>query len=688
MNEVKFGPMGPDVLSRTYLRENSEGKRETWDELISRVVNGNLNFITPKQPLLVQPTLEEERTDITQRMRDMRIIPAGRHLWATGIDTDSQFIDNCFMVDYYNPDNLADHFCFTFMRLMEGGGVGTNYSDSFVRKLPKLTTSYPLVLICDPAHPDWTRDFGGESLQNICDTDYEKWYHYPTKYHVEDSREGWSKALEVMMNRFTGSDSEPLVINLTSIRPYGTKIRGFGGSASGPFFLAKMLKNIFNILISSTVSSRSQGLSSFEANLIDHEIAKAVVSGNVRRSARLGCKIWNDVHINEFIRCKEGNTAIWTANISVDLASGGRDQFRKDWEAKTGMLWDVSARAHKNGEPGIINLDLAMRGRLDYADWRFNELEPVVSPNPCGELYGRDLCCLGQVNMANHSTLEDMLESCRAMTRFLIRATFSKKPDPRLQEQVIRNRRIGVGVTGFHNWLVKNGIKYSESWRNPFVINTLRQMYETIRDEARSYSYYLRIPEPVKVTAIAPCGTISLLPGVAQGIHPVFALRFLRRTLYNTADANQVSIVERLRKEGALIEDSVYTPGTVCAAYLCEDTIVQNAVDPSLLEDAHDISIKDQLEVLAMFQEHFADNAVSFTANFDNTKVTVEEIAGTIVDYMGRVKGLTFMPFVHDRPQAPYTRLTKEEFDTMKKQMAVKAEALETECAGGACPVV
>jgi len=203
MNEVKFGPMGPDVLSRTYLRENSEGKRETWDELISRVVNGNLNFITPKQPLLVQPTLEEERTDITQRMRDMRIIPAGRHLWATGIDTDSQFIDNCFMVDYYNPDNLADHFCFTFMRLMEGGGVGTNYSDSFVRKLPKLTTSYPLVLICDPAHPDWTRDFGGESLQNICATDYDKWYHYPKKYHVEDSREGWSKALEVMMNRTT-----------------------------------------------------------------------------------------------------------------------------------------------------------------------------------------------------------------------------------------------------------------------------------------------------------------------------------------------------------------------------------------------------------------------------------------------------------------------------------------------------
>lgn len=837
---TEFGPLGRDVFNRTYAREKPNGDKETWEECVDRVVAGSFGFLGSR------PVNEEERSQLRARLRNFKIIAAGRHYWATGIDSESQFIDNCFMVGHYEPDDLSRHFCFTFERLMEGGGVGTNYSERFTSRLPRLAHEVDLVLICDDIHKDFKKrhtlaeehktllnlDLRKAGLCDLCD-DFDKW-HKEDAILVEDSRKGWSKALGLVMN--SSQTGKPVILNLTSIRPYGAKIRGFGGTASGPYFLALMLRSIVAIM------NRSVGhkLTGMECNAIDHQIAVAVVSGNVRRSARIGVKSWKDKDILDFINSKKSAMACWTANISPEIDK----EFLEFKPPAVEVMDEVSDNAHEHGEPGLWNVELAKHGRLNKPWELYHETEEVVAPNPCvtgdtpiltmggwysikelakhgkaniwngyewsyvdnirrtmekvpilevvlrhfkdgkpevyrvlhctayhrfrmangsdkvcdqlvaedeliqtnlpegvkipdgveglsgefnwkvlrapvlmadrqdvfcftepkrglacfdgvitgqcGEISGQDLCCLGHVNMAAHLEFPDLLQSCRLVTRMLIRATFSKKPDEELAEQVRHNRRIGVGVTGYHNWLVMQGIKYSESHNDAKVMTTLDEMYKAIRDEARRYSYELRIPEPVKVTTVAPCGTISLLPGVAQGIHPVYALRFNRRVLYSEGEPGQAKIIEQAKADGCKIEDSVYTSGTKCVTYLCEDEIVKHASDPSVLEDAHDISMDDMFAVQAMFQEWFADNSISFTVNFDNTKVSKADLKASLMKWLPKLKGCTVMPFVHDRPQAPYERLTQAQYDKLKKakHRKVFTSNSETECSNGACPIV
>ena len=689
----EFGPLGEDVFNRTYAREKPEGGKETWEECIDRVVNGNINFL--KDWPAPKPT-EEEKVALRDNLLYMKILAAGRHYWATGIDEGSQFIDNCFMVGHWNRNDISDHFCFTFMRLMEGGGVGTNYSCRFIECLPELKHEVRPIIICDEIHKDWKKKhtlavehktllelpIPKAGLYDLCNHEFDKW-HNEGAVMVEDSRQGWADALKaVMCSAVTG---EQVVLNLTSIRPYGAKIRGFGGTASGPYFLALMLRSVAAIM--NDCIKRSFILTSRDCNAIDHQIAVAVVSGNVRRSARIGVKHWKDPDIMEFLSCKEGNMALWTANISLEIDKEFLEDL-DDTESLASKLYrECVRRAHKNGEPGFWNSELCQFGRLDPlhilpSDEIVKEREEVVAPNPCGEIAGQDLCCLGQVNLANCKSPEEAFLAAAYLTRFLIRATFSKKPDPRLQAQVLRNRRIGVGVTGLHNWLVRNNLPYKYSME---LETFLDKLYAIIRKTARAYAFELGIPEPVKVTAVAPCGTISLLPGVSQGIHPVYALWFLRRVLYSEGDPAQASLIKKAKEAGHHVEDSVYTSGTKCVSYLCEDPIAGQGE----VLDAHDIALSDMLEMQALFQENFADNAVSFTANFDNVKISEKELGETLMRYLPRVKGVTVMPFVHDRPQAPYQRLTKAEHDKLvKKRRVVVAFNSETECPNGACPIV
>lgn len=693
----EFGPLGEDVFNRTYSREKSNGEKETWEECVDRVVAGSFRFLEG-WPCGSSWDEAKEAEELKRHMLDFRVLAAGRHYWATGIDTESQFIDNCFMVGHWNPEDISDHFCFTFMRLMEGGGVGTNYSCRFIERLPELKHAVRPIIICDEIHKDWKKrhTLAGEHKKllsmdirkaGLCDlcNDFDKW-HSEGAIMVEDSRQGWADALKaVMCSAVTG---EQVVLNLTSIRPYGAKIRGFGGTASGPYFLALMLRSVAAIM--NDAIRRSFILTSKDCNAIDHQIAVAVVSGNVRRSARLGCKHWKDPDIMEFLSCKEGEMALWTANISVEIDSEFLSELEEPTSLASRIYWEVISRSHKNGEPGFWNSELCKFGRTDplgavESDMFAREREEVVAPNPCGEIAGQDLCCLGQINLSSCKTESDIYRAAELVTRMLIRATFSKKPDPRLQAQVNRNRRIGVGVTGLHNWLVRSGLPYKYSIE---LEGFFCGLYNHIRRVARTYSFELGIPEPVKVTAIAPCGTISLMPGVCQGIHPAYALRFIRRVLYSEADPGQVKLIEKAKREGHHIEDSVYSANTKCVSYLCEDPIVKLAASPEVLQDAHDIPLEDMLGVQAMMQENFADNAISYTVNFDNTKISEKELGEILMKFLPRLKGVTVMPFVHDRPQSPYQRLTQEEYNKLlKKKRTVVAFNSETECATGACPI-
>ena len=115
---------------------------------------------------------------------------------------------------------------------------------------------------------------------------------------VDDSREGWVDALRLILDTAENGGGE-VALDVSDVRPRGSVIHGFGGTASGPGPLVQMLRDVTEI-----INGCTGPLSSLDAMDIDHAIAKCVVAGNVRRSARMSIKHWADPDILDFINCK------------------------------------------------------------------------------------------------------------------------------------------------------------------------------------------------------------------------------------------------------------------------------------------------------------------------------------------------------------------------------------------------
>ena len=378
---LRFGPLGETVVRRTYSRPKINGS-EDWYDVCARVVNGNCSFVKPE---FLEPGEPEK---LFKLMVTMQILPAGRHLWATGIDRYRQFINNCYVSDF--TEEFHKHFTYTFMRLMEGGGVGANYSNRFISSNPNHPQGYwipnnrvNLHFICREDHKDI--DFpiviDGEQttlramLSNKYPSDYDGVMN-GNHLRVEDSREGWAEALERLLElHFSGKEEVDFVVDISLVRPYGAEIKGFGGKASGPAALVLMLHNINNLLNSSI----DKPLTAMEMMAIDHYIAEAVVSGGTRRSARMAMKHWADEDIFDFIRCKQDFRLHWTTNISVVVDDEFFEAIRSKRHPKhklaSQVMDEVIQGMLTNGEPGFINASMCREGEAPGTEF--------YSTNPC-----------------------------------------------------------------------------------------------------------------------------------------------------------------------------------------------------------------------------------------------------------------------------------------------------------------
>ena len=171
---VKWGPIGLEVFKRTYSQDVPHGK-ETWAETVVRVVEGNLGLVNERFHE------EGERELLIKLLFDMGALPAGRHLSASG-RIGRQFLFNCHNSHFDVADPSA-HFTFLFDQLMQGGGVGANYSNRYMEEMPSVKRLVDLHITCDLDHPNV-----GE-------------FHTLLSKHaglrpdhtvvVDDSREGW-----------------------------------------------------------------------------------------------------------------------------------------------------------------------------------------------------------------------------------------------------------------------------------------------------------------------------------------------------------------------------------------------------------------------------------------------------------------------------------------------------------------
>lgn len=726
---TNWGPTGEVVYERTYSRTKPDGTKETWPETVLRVANGNMALVYGRDQTKWSDAVQAERNRLVELMEEFAIIPAGRHLWATGVKG-RQYLFNCHVSGW--GEKLSDHFEFTFMRLMEGGGVGANYSSVHLSPFGLPRRRLNVHIVCDPGHPDYQAMKDAGLLSDEYHWDWEG------AFPVEDSREGWAAALVDLLDTFM-TDGEVLhenrVYDVSRVREKGRRLRTFGGVASGPQPFAKMLTEIGAVMNGALdrrdnfyrtypVERRDTGMvlhehvTPIEAMEIDHAIAECVVSGGNRRSARMAIVRWDDPFIFDFLKCKQDSGKHWTTNISVEID----DSFLRilkapldDFETGNGDPRKVARSVHQaivtgmltNGEPGYWNSSLS------------NEGEPgqVQATNPCGEiaLEPWENCNLGHVNLDHFAPKtrehdldwKGLLEAHRLMTRFLIRATFGDVNDEKQAGMLARNRRIGVGHFGVQGYLAKQGVKFSEAAKNRDFAYDLQYLRAEVREAAQKYAFELRIPEPVKVTTVAPTGTIAKMPGATEGIHPIYARHFIRRVRFSLADGEQVVKVAEFGVQGFNVEQDVYdaSGNTAVVEFPTKDPLVAQVeamgFSAEIVESADEISVRDMLAMQWLYQDRYADNAVSFTVNVPAephqlealakgeacpppTEERVKEVSDALIEFLPGLKGTTLM-VDGSRPQAPYERITAEQYEAAEAKRI--EDAIDLECATGACPV-
>ena len=668
--KIPWGPIGEQVYKRTYSLTKVDGTKETWPETVTRAVEGNLALVNP------QFREEGEREKLIDLLINFAALPAGRHLNASGVKG-RQFLFNCHGAGWDETEPWA-HFTFAFDVLMQGGGCGSNYSNRYVDKMPPVRRAVDLHIVCDQTHPDH-HEFAHLLSKHLGN-------EVPNYFKVPDTREGWVQALELLcvMAWRPGSKKEvALTIDVSGVRGRGTLLKTSGGIASGPKPLIELLID-FSRHLNGCVD---RVLTSLDNMTLDHHIAEGVIAGGKRRSSRISVKNWADSDIMEFINCKRVDGAHWTTNISVEVdydffeAYHNLDHHLHNQACE--VMRAVVLGKRNNGEPGLWNRTLSMKGE--------REPEKMFCPNPCGEigLQMWENCNLGHVNMEAFVGLvhghRDMLEAFRLMARWLVRATFGDIPQPRQRKVVDENRRIGVGFLGFHAYLARNGIRYSDCHNNEWVASLLKKARETVETAACRYATELEIPEPVKFTTLAPTGTLNLLPGTTPSAQAMMSPWYKRLVRYSDMDPE----LAVKKAEGYEVFQDPDAKNTQIVVYWCEDPLTAKVraagwdVD-EILEGQYDISLGDSLRVQKMLQQVYADNAISYTINLPSDFGMAEEVMEDyLMEFLPHLKGTTVFPN-KSRRNAPFQPITRAEFEAYQGRKEVFQ--VESECRGG-CPI-
>lgn len=375
---------------------------------------------------------------------------------------------------------------------------------------------------------------------------------------------------------------------------------------------------------------------------------EAIKQGGTRRGANMGILAVDHPDILAFIAAKDREGELANFNISVTvsdcfMAAAEKGEDYPLCNPRTGeaigrlpaaqVFQDIAEHAWRNGEPGLIFLDTI------NAHHPASHVGTIEATNPCGEepLLPYESCNLGSLNLTRlvnergQIDYSRLAEEVRWGVRFLDDVIdVNNYPIPAIGEITRGNRKIGLGIMGFADLLIRQGVPY----HSEAALRTAEEIMSFVRQESVAASEELageRGPYPhfegslrqreggspmrnATVNTIAPTGTLSLIAGVSSGVEPVFAFEYERHVL-GTVLKEVHPLYRQLQEEG-------------------------RELDPEVFVTARQISPEWHVRMQAAFQK-YVDNAVSKTINFP-FEATVEDVKGAFLLAHGLgCKGIT-----------------------------------------------
>ncbi|RGB64317.1 vitamin B12-dependent ribonucleotide reductase [Provencibacterium massiliense] len=447
---------------------------------------------------------------------------------------------------------------------------------------------------------------------------------------VEDSMDAIFEAVKqaALIHKSGGGTG----FSFSRLRPKGSTVRTTGGVASGPVSFMR----VFNMA------------------------TEAVKQGGTRRGANMGILRIDHPDILDFIDCKQNNEDITNFNISVGIteefmmaAEEDRDYELIDPKSKK-AVGKLSARkvfekivdsAWHNGEPGIIFLDRLNRDNVVPGQ---GEIE---STNPCGEqpLLPYESCNLGSINLCNMLSETDggvveldydkLGATVRDAVHFLDNVIeVNKYPLEQIEFTTKQTRKIGLGVMGWADLLLRMGLSYASDEAVELAGKVMRFITDTGREESVRLgkergsfplfeeSIYAGKYEALRngtVTTIAPTGTLSIIAGCSSGVEPVFAYVYIRNVMDKTEMVEVNPVLKGVLQKRGLYSDELMKKIAGAGSLAHIEEIPEDI--RKVFVCSHDISPTYHVKMQAAFQNH-VDNAVSKTVNFTH-EASHEDVA-------------------------------------------------------------
>jgi len=702
--------MPRSIFENKYSRRKADGSFQSWGERVAEVVEGNFSLDETASTVDYSRTLGLARAGVMPF--------SGRHL-QHGDRNQSKKIGEI----YCNCTTAM--FSFTkFWLLLKGSGVGRCYDGDLCRvnwdNMPnvRFVLEGPDPKTNTGGHPDyepWIETL--QAAQHKYDSESEdvRWFA------VGDSAEGWAKVVEILETAAWQAKhaNKLFIFDFTPVRRRDSPILGQQGRpASGPVPLIEALMKVASI--------KGAGMRPWkQAMFIDHYLSDCVALGGIRRSARIAVKTWRDRDIIDFIDLKRGGW-LYTANNSVSTDEEFWERARSPAPSHARRVFEAMCSAgyfDETGEPGALvvsrmawnnegvdnitpetmvkenslkplNLHLRthemMGSVLEYAK---RKMFPFLV-NPCGEIvlavWG-GYCVIGDICLALVQHLDEARDAARLMAQFLIRTntmTFF------YDAEVKRTNRIGVGLTGIHEFAWKHfGYTFwdliDESKSQPFW-GFLAELRTLAEDEASQYSKARGLSVPHTVTTIKPSGTVSKVCSCTEGAHlPAYA-HYMRWVQFS-ADSPEVQD-HRLRGYPVKDISSQYS-GRVVVGFPTSMPIAD--LMGSEVVCAGEPSPDQHFEWLRLLEKYWIGpkgNNVSYTLKYDPREVSYEDYMGSILRNQPTVRACSVMPQEDASAYVylPEERISKEVYDSyMVAIRRFDREAYDPDhlaCESGICP--
>ncbi len=476
---------------------------------------------------------------------------------------------------------------------------------------------------------------------------------------VEDSLESIFEAVKNMaLIEKTGGG---VGFDFSKLRPRGDTVKSTKGVASGPVSFMR----VFDIAT---------------------EIIKA---GGKRRGAMMGILRVDHPDIEEFITAKSRKGVLSNFNISVAITDDFMEKLKRDEEyrlinPRTGKpvrevaakkIWElIVENAWRSGDPGIIFIDEINRHNPTPGVGR------IEATNPCGEqpLLPHESCNLGSINLSKMVRGEEVdWEKLHRVVEISVRfldnvIEVNKFPLPEIEEMTKANRKIGLGVMGFADLLIKLGIPYDTKEAisiaeklMKFITETGRRVSAELGERRGSFPNFEEsiwrgkygAMRNATITTIAPTGSISIIAGCSSGIEPIFAVSFMRNVLEGTRLFEVNPVFEHLAKGKGfysigLLEKIAKNRGSVQGLKDVPREVRK------IFRTAFDIKPEWHVRMQAAFQKH-VDNSVSKTVNLPENSRKREVWKVFELAYKLKCKGVTVYRYGSKEQQVLYVSRPK-----------------------------